>query len=341
VVKKLNKLKIICGELRRNITLDVFLSKNIQEPFENKENAVILIRVENFEEGTVYYWNTETFYNRYDMMKDLFDKYQDEDLDLVNLKHEEDPLWDEHKPTLLGFSVYKLEPLAYLMNNPTTSTLISPNGNTVGSIVYDIIPIDDEGNLHEEIPDDPNELIGQPLNFKVHIKECKDLPEYFCRDVQVEYSSFYDNVVNRTKPLNSKTKNPVFDEFFEHRIEYLTKDDIDYLLKEKLLFRVFSFEEVVKKGKLPLELRMSTNDLPTQSKMNSNQEYKPFQSNVNINYENNQNRNNYIINNIPTVRQTVPEKNNSQYVKSKEPEKKEPATQKDKKNEKKSSCITF
>ena len=71
-------------------------------------------------------------------------------------------------------------------------------------------------------------------NFKVKIDKITDLPENFCRDVLVEYTSFYDNVVHTTKLVKEKNKNPVFDEFFEHRIEYLTKDDIDLLLKEKV-----------------------------------------------------------------------------------------------------------
>jgi hypothetical protein len=150
------------------------------------------------------------------------------------LKNDEDPLWDEPKPTILGYTFYKLEPLAYLMNNPTTSSIISCNGQCLGSLVTDIIPVDDDGNMFEEIPDEPYELIGQPLNFKINIKEAKDLPENFCRDVLVEYTSFYDNIVHRTKVVKDKNKNPVFDEFFEHRIEYLTKDDIDLLLKEKV-----------------------------------------------------------------------------------------------------------
>ena len=128
------------------------------------------------------------------------------------------------------------------MNNPTTSSIISSNGQCLGSLVNDIIPVDDDGNIFEEIPDEPYELIGQPLNFKINIKEAKDLPENFCRDVQAEYTSFYDNIVHKTKIVKEKNKNPVFDEFFEHRIEYLTKDDIDLLLKEKVIIIIkFSF----------------------------------------------------------------------------------------------------
>lgn len=84
IVKKINKLKLIINELRRNINLEVFLSKNILEHISNNKNSTtcILIRVENYEEGTVYYWTTDTFHNRYEMMKELFDRYNDEDLDI-------------------------------------------------------------------------------------------------------------------------------------------------------------------------------------------------------------------------------------------------------------------
>lgn len=82
ILKKLNKLKIICQEFKRSINLDIcFKHKNFLID-EGNDKSEILIKVENFEEGTVFYWTPEVFYNRYDMMKELFDKYEDEDLDL-------------------------------------------------------------------------------------------------------------------------------------------------------------------------------------------------------------------------------------------------------------------
>jgi hypothetical protein len=241
VVKKLNKMKIIITELKRNLNLEVFLSKNLLDHINDNKNSStnVLIRVENYEEGTVYYWNTETFTNRYDMMKDLFDKYNDEDYDIENLKIEDDPLWDEPKQTLLGYGFYKLEPLAYLMANETQSLILSPNGMSMGSMIVDVIPHDDDENEFEDIPDDPSELISQPLNFKVYIKECSNLPDYFCRGVQVEYSSFHDNMTYKTKMIEGKNKNPVFEEYFQHHIEYLSRDDIDFMVKEMVIINIF------------------------------------------------------------------------------------------------------
>jgi len=47
IIKKINKLKIILTELKRNINLEVFLSKNILEKISNNKNQQtnILIRV--------------------------------------------------------------------------------------------------------------------------------------------------------------------------------------------------------------------------------------------------------------------------------------------------------
>lgn len=246
--KKLNKMKIIMTELKRNINMEIFLSKNLLDHFSDNKNAStnLLIRVENFEEGTVYYWNTETFQNRYDLMKELFDRFNDEDFDIFNLKNEDDPIWDEPKPTLLGYTFYKLEPLAYLMSNPTTSSVISPNGLQMGNLNIDIIPHDDDNNEYEEIPEDPSELIGQPLNFRVYIKECRDLPENFCRGVQVEYTSFHDNVTYKTDVFEEKSTNIEFEKSFEHHIEYLTRDDIEYITKEKVLIYIIIIQHFKK-----------------------------------------------------------------------------------------------
>ena len=244
--KKLNKMKIIMTELKRNINMEIFLSKNLLDHFSDNKNAStnLLIRVENFEEGTVYYWNTETFQNRYDLMKELFDRFNDEDFDIFNLKNEDDPIWDEPKPTLLGYTFYKLEPLAYLMSNPTTSSVISPNGLQMGNLNIDIIPHDDDNNEYEEIPEDPSELIGQPLNFRVYIKECRDLPENFCRGVQVEYTSFHDNVTYKTDVFEEKSTNIEFEKSFEHHIEYLTRDDIEYITKEKVTIYMIIIQHI-------------------------------------------------------------------------------------------------
>ena len=257
ILKKISKMKIIINELQRRINLEATLQKDLKEQLEDENSTPnIIIRVENYEEGTVYYWNTETFHNRYDLMKDLFNKYNDEELDILNLKNEDDPLWDESKPNLLGYAFYKLEPICYLMSNESEIGIISNDGIINGEITIDIIPHDDSGNEYDEVPEQPNELIGQNLSYKVNIIKIRNIPKNFCKGFYVEYQSFYDKSVNKTKEFNLDDKRETdFDinQTFEHNIDYLTKDDIDYFEKENACFKIYAYEEVEKKGKTPKE----------------------------------------------------------------------------------------
>ena len=252
IVKKIYKLKGIIEDLRRDVDLDLFLSKNLIDHYNDPNTPInIFIRVENYEEGHVYYWPQNIFNDRYDSLKELFNRFLEEDFNIGALPKEEDPLFDSPKQSLLGYAFYKLEPLAYLMNNCTNIPIISVNGDTEGSIVIDVVPINEKGELYEEIPENPMDLVGQNLKYYVHIKEVKDLPELFCEEVQVEYTSFTDNYNYRTKVYNEEGKENSFliDEKFEHNIGFLTEEDINFFLKDKICFKIYAIEKTYKKEK--------------------------------------------------------------------------------------------
>ena len=252
IVKKIFKIKGIIEDLKRNVELDLFLSKNLIGHFNDPNTPMnIFIRVENYEEGNVYYWSQNTFNDRYDSLKELYTKFLEENYDITLLPKEEDPLFDKPQQSLLGYAFYKLEPLAYLMSNCTNIPIISVNGEVEGTITIDVVPVDEEGKEFEEIPDNPMDLVGENLQFYVHIKEIKDLPENFCKGVQVEYTSFNDNQNYKTKIYNEdgKENSFVIDEKFEHKISYLNEEDIDFLTKDKICFKIYGYETVEIKGK--------------------------------------------------------------------------------------------
>ena len=70
---------------------------------------------ENFEEGNVYYWSQNVFNDRYDSLKEIYNKFLEENYDITFLPKDEDPLFDTPQQSLLGYAFYKLEPLAYLI----------------------------------------------------------------------------------------------------------------------------------------------------------------------------------------------------------------------------------
>lgn len=84
----------------------------------------IQIQVLNFETDNVYVWSTKKFYDKLEMMKDMINTVQDGG---SQDEPEEDPFSDRAEPLLIGQVFYKLEPLAYLIDNPATISIIGQN----------------------------------------------------------------------------------------------------------------------------------------------------------------------------------------------------------------------
>ena len=302
IMKKLSKLKIILKEFKRNINMEVNLESDVIE-FGEEKVPNIVIRIENYEEGTVYYWTPETFHNRFDLMNDLLNRYYDSELDLNTITKEDDPLWDEPQHRLLGYAFYKLEPVVYLMSNMSSISIISPDGNTMGQLDVDIIPHDENENEYDEVPESPSELIGQSLMFKVSIIGVKNLPVNFCRNLKVEYQTFYDRQINYTKMYNENDSNLTefkIGEEIEHRIDYLTKEDVDYLEKEKLCFKVYAFEDVEKKGREGIDDVLKIDKVVDEQQLDEPAEDIQKSEKVNDNFNNNNiiNNGNNNINNM-------------------------------------------
>ena len=96
IVKKIHKFKVFIDDLKRNVELDLFLSKNLIDHYNDPNTPMnIFIRVNNYEEGNVYYWTQNMFNERYDSLKELYNKFLDENYNISELPKEEDPLYDK------------------------------------------------------------------------------------------------------------------------------------------------------------------------------------------------------------------------------------------------------
>lgn len=61
----------------------------------------IYVKVVNYDEGYVYFWDMKKFSNRYFLIKDIMDNYFDTN-ELPNLKREDDPMWDPPESYFMG-----------------------------------------------------------------------------------------------------------------------------------------------------------------------------------------------------------------------------------------------
>ena len=155
-----------------------------------------------------------------------------------------------------------MEPIAYLMSNKSDLVILSPTGDIIGQLVIDIIPHDEEGNEYDEIPEFPTDLIGQKLFFKIKIFGIKNFKKNMSANLHIEYQYFYDHSIVKSKIYNQKENYNNFcndkcdidiNEEFEHKIGFLTKEDINFLENEQICFKIYGNEQFEKKGKTPIE----------------------------------------------------------------------------------------
>ena len=121
----------------------------------------------------------------------------------------ENPFIDVPEPILIGVGSYRLEPLSYLIDNPVVINLIGTTFKTHGKLDVNIIPIGPEGQSMEEMPDElipeePEELLGQRIDYVVQINKALDLPSNFCRDAYVEYCLFLSEEKHKTDVVKGK-----------------------------------------------------------------------------------------------------------------------------------------
>lgn len=160
------------------------------------------VKVNNLMTEEMYIWDTKKFVDRLIMMRDLLSSYEDQG-QIPEIGAEDDPFVDTPEPTLIGEGYYRLEPLAYLIDNPVVINLIGTTFKVHGQLDVNIVPVGPEGQSVEELPDElipeePDELLDQRVDFVIQINQALDLPSNFCRDTYVEYSLFLSEEKHRT-----------------------------------------------------------------------------------------------------------------------------------------------
>lgn len=79
------------------------------------------------------------------------------------MEADDDPFIDYVEPLLIGQGYYKLEPLAYLIDNPAVVSIIGTTSQVNGKLEVNILPIDEDGvsEVNEDlISDDPMDLVN-------------------------------------------------------------------------------------------------------------------------------------------------------------------------------------
>lgn len=189
------------------------------------------VEVINQDYGLIWYWDSEKFEDRLCMLRELIDEENPPSPD-------EDPLWDPPEETLIGKGYYSLKPLGLLFDNPFDILIISASGGDAGFLRMNIVPTDEYGEMLEEGPDSPEELVGQLINFRVEIHEARNLPQSHSNNVYCEFH-FPGLGIRRTSIVNGYSEQPVFN--WKEQFTGVLVDDVlaKYMQNNKLAVSLF------------------------------------------------------------------------------------------------------
>ena len=269
----ITELNLIANELKRHIHFSVhltyfFVDYHNLSNYHHKKKYRIKIRVENKELGYTYFWDLEKFANRYFMIKELLEQYFEDNNCIFNLDPNQDPFFDHPQHICYGQGFLKMLSIAYLLDNPIDLTIVGDTGQ-VGMLDVNLIPVDPDGQEIEEdderfdeFVDDPTQLLGNRLDFKVKIGKA----EFTREDLIEPYVSYQlmvqDKHTGKLKMEKFKTEKGGdnqaslnFEYSNQHTFHKVTQECLEYLLHNNLCFEIHATSKIDKR-------KMSVQNIP-------------------------------------------------------------------------------
>lgn len=128
-----------------------------------------------------------------------------------------------------------LKNLGYLVENEIEAKILSSEGSSGvrGQLSVKYFPTDEtgEGEPDEDLlPEEPEELLGKAITFRIEIDKARELPKELCKNVFVSYGLNFDRSrTYQTDEVVGKLQNPEFKFKKVHHIDAVTPSILRYL----------------------------------------------------------------------------------------------------------------
>ena len=208
------------------------------------------IKVQNDEDKYYYMWSLDKFGDRLEMIKEYLNEFFETGNKPDFSNKEQDAFWDPPEPILIGTSYLNLKNLSYMLENNNDGGAINMLSTTAGKdgisgkLKCGYWPVNYDGS--EDLPDEllveePEELLGKEIFFRVDIESGQGLPNDTCKDVFVEYIFKHEPEMKYQTPnCPGKNANPKFDYKKQHRIDALSEYHLDYFKDGNVSHIVFN-----------------------------------------------------------------------------------------------------
>ncbi|KER25228.1 hypothetical protein T265_14246, partial [Opisthorchis viverrini] len=255
LIPMVGEVNEIAEELDKARSFDLLLIPPTAQglPYGEAGTTKLMIRMRDSTTSHVWLWDREKFMGRRFVMQEMYQNY----LHDVKKKtsEEDDPFVDSLDDKLLGVAPVYLQALGYRLDVDDKLSVMSFEGEVVGTLYYQLIPCTRAGKpltelspaerIHCDIVSDPNELLGKPFHYKILLSDLDLSDEYDGVQVRIRYRVFKETdwtVVNF--PIDYFRSGATIRNLIDHSrvisITQVTFDHLNYFENSCIGFLVYA-----------------------------------------------------------------------------------------------------
>jgi len=194
------------------------------------------VKTINAREDTEFLWDNDKFNNRYFGMQELYQNYS-EGFKNWDVPKDRDPFYEPPDSEMIigGVTAY-LRSLAYMVESDEQIAIVDFQGQERGQIKVGLYPCTPQGKeITGDFVDNPEDLVGKNLSFKVKINEAVGLPRKFVNS-RCRFKFYLEDKPVYSMEMDGSNPKYRFDKTFQFKP--VTKQLIEHLETEALYIEV-------------------------------------------------------------------------------------------------------
>ncbi|XP_013407574.1 kinesin-like protein KIF28P [Lingula anatina] len=197
----------------------------------------VMVKMKNLENGNEWMWPYDKFLNRKYKMEEMYNDFINDEKDWDE-PPEKDPFEESaDSAVLIGSVQVFLQSLGYLIDTDEHLSITDFRGIEHGRMQVQALPCDAKWKpIEDDFVEDPYELVGKQLNFKMKIGKVGGIPSKY-EKVYVSYKFYLDDTPAVSKEMSGVNMDFNFDKQFTFKP--VTQQLVDYLMNDPLVIQVY------------------------------------------------------------------------------------------------------
>ncbi|XP_038044731.1 kinesin-like protein KIF28P [Patiria miniata] len=233
-----NEANAMSEELKKGVRFEIVLiSPQARGKIHGRTQLAVLMRCNN--NDNEFLWDRNKFLNRKYLMQEMYQNFVDGDTDWDREK-DKDPFWEPpDSEVMIGCTHVYLQSLGYLIEVEEFLGITDYRGNEQGLLKVDIYPCNRDGSAlaEDDFVDEPKELLGRQVAFKIVLTHARGLPLRFQKS-RCKYRFYLDKNAEETAEIKG-TCNPDYNYNKLVSVNVVTKQLLDYFNSGTLVIEVW------------------------------------------------------------------------------------------------------